>query len=693
MREENNMRNTSAKRIKALWELHVAGDEPFPNEAPEGIRQDIFDSWRRSKAAGVSPFDVNNVLLGEQELETTKAHNQKLIALSHSYIEKLNSFVKGSNFVIALTDRFGVVLDLIGLEGMIEERARRSALQIGCSRSETLAGTCGIGTCLALGEPIQIWGAEHFIQPHHDYVCSAAPIHDDVGGIIACIDAIGPSEEVTKHTLGMVCAAADGIEKEFKMLKAYDQISIANGKLFMTLQSLSQGIIMLDNNGIVTQSNDSSKSVLKLLDREITGANICDLLDFQTTTFDVFSLTKNVSHREMNVTNAIGIRLNLSVSASVLEDDAGEKISTVLILEERKQFNKVATKVSGFTAKYNFNQIIGVAEEIREIKQLGMLAAQSDSNVLILGESGTGKDLLAQSIHNASARAKAPFIAINCGSLPRSLVESELFGYEPGAFTGASRDGAPGKFELADGGSLFLDEIGDMPIEIQATLLRAIQTKEILRIGGKMPKRIDVRVIAATNVNLAELIENKQFRKDLYYRLNVLTFRMPSLRERKEDIPILIDKFIETYNARMGMNVQGLTPAAMDHVVSYDWPGNIRELENMVERAMNLVTGSFVTERDLGQEILRSSLLETDFVYASRGGGRDSAPWAALQNRPRVYGGFPAAFPLNEEKLIREALSQVRGNVTKASRLANIPKRTMYRRIEQFGIDLEEFRA
>jgi transcriptional regulator of acetoin/glycerol metabolism len=658
----------------------VAGDEPFPDEAPDGLRPEIFESWKRSKSAGVSPFEVANTVLDDDDLAQMLKDNETLVEIAHSYVKNLYTFLKGSNFVIALTERDGYVLDIVGLEGMIGERARQSSLVIGCSRNETYSGTCGIGTCLAVGEPIQIWGAEHYIRPHHHYVCSAAPIHDEEGHIIASIDVIGPVDNVTVHTLAMVCAAADGIEKELKMRHAYDEIRMLNGKLFTTLQTLSQGIVMIDNEGVITQSNSSACDVLKLPNRDITGANIKDVLDFATTTCDIFSLSRNIWHREMRVTNAIGIPLSLSISSSILKDANDEKISTVLVLESRTRFKKAATKMSGFTAKYNFDEIIGNSDVIIEIKQFGMLAAHGDSNVLILGESGTGKELLAQSIHNASSRPDAPFIAINCGSLPRGLVESELFGYEAGSFTGANKDGYPGKFELADGGTLFLDEIGDMPIDIQATLLRVLQTKEILRIGGKTPKRVNVRIIAATNVNLAEYIESKRFRKDLFYRLNVLTFRMPPLRHRRDDIELLLTQFIDTYNRRMGLDVKGFTSTAMRYIMEYDWPGNIRELENMVERAMSLTSDDWLTERELGHEILmNNAILDSNMSFAPTQFMRPFQSEATADKR--------------EEEAIRRALMAVKGNVTKAAGIVGIPKRTMYRRIDQYSIDLVEFRA
>jgi transcriptional regulator with PAS, ATPase and Fis domain len=444
---------------------------------------------------------------------------------------------------------------------------------------------------------------------------------------------------------------------------------------------------MIRVDGVITQANSSAYDILSLNGIDLIGVNIQNVLDIETASLNILSLTRNVSHREWSITNKLGVRLNLSFSASLMKDNAGNKASTVIVFEERRKFNKMASHVSGFTARYSFDQIIGSSDIIRDIKKIGELAAHSDSNVLILGESGTGKELLAQSIHNASLRANAPFVSINCGSLPHSLVESELFGYESGAFTGASRDGSPGKFELADGGTLFLDEIGDMPLNIQVMLLRVIQTREILRIGGKMPKRVDVRIIAATNVNLIESISQKHFRKDLFYRLNVLSFHMPALRQRKEDIPVLLEHLLANYNQKMGMNVKGFTSGALDHIMEYDWPGNIRELENMVERAMNLATEPYLSERELSPEIISNNLSQPYHApFASDDSGfHDRAATALGSER---Y----SATHEQSKSAIAEALRAARGNVTKAATISGIPKRTLYRKIEKYAIDIAEFR-
>ncbi|MDR3296151.1 MAG: sigma 54-interacting transcriptional regulator [Clostridiales Family XIII bacterium] len=657
--------------IARLWRRYIENDASMPDAPPDGIRPVIFESWRRAKRHKISPLEVKDKILSQPELAQITAQNKSLLSVAHSYTQNLYHFVKDSNFIIALTDSDGYVIDLIGVEGQIEARAQKSSLTVGCNRSERYAGTCGIGTCIAIGEPVQIWGYEHYIQPHHNYVCSAAPIRNKDGAVIACLDVIGPGDTTTQHTLAMVCAAADGIEKEMKMREAYEKMFIINHQLSSTLESISSGIVMFDNMGVVTQCNKRAALILKLPYDDIRGHNMADVLDLNAGPADLLDLSENISRLEFSVMNAAGAKLNLSVSASVIRNEQGEKRSTVLVMEEQHNLNKMATRISGFTAKYNFDDIIGASPALAEVKALGQITARSNSNVLILGESGTGKDLLAQAIHNASWRASGPFIPINCGSLPKGLVESELFGYESGSFTGASKNGCPGKFELAEGGTIFLDEIGDMSIEIQATLLRVLQTKHIIRIGGTASIPVDVRIIAATNVDLASRIEENRFRRDLYYRLNVLTFSLPPLRRHMSDVPLLIDHFISEYSARMSLDMKGISESALHRLMCYEWPGNIRELENIIERALNLATGDCITEKELGIEI---PALPLQKIWGSRG-------------EPDLPRGRE-----NDPGLIMAALKKERGNVTKAALLLRTPKRTLYRQIKKFEIELRDFR-
>jgi PAS domain S-box-containing protein len=649
--------------LQREWNKYIKAGVKLP-EKNIGIRDFIFDSWKRSQSYNVNPFEVKDKRLSSSELLYLQEKNEGLIFTAHSYIQHLYRFIRGSNFILALTDVEGYVLDLIGDDDMIRGRAKKSGLSVGCCRSEQYSGTNGIGTCLKEGKAIQIWGEEHFIAPHHNYVCSAAPIHNERGEIIGCLDMVGPVEVPHTHTLAMVSASVDGIEKELKIKRAYEEITVANRQMDSTIQAIPSGILMINPLGIITQHNEKACDILGLPRQRLSGHSLSDFIQLHASGLDLTDINRDIQYREITIVTKNNFRLSLNLSASVVSGTGGEKHGTVLVLDELKKLHKLTNNISGFTATYTFDSLLGQSQAISEVKQVAKVAAQGNANVLILGESGTGKELLAQSIHNAGIRSGKPFIAINCGSMPKGLIESELFGYEKGAFTGANKNGQPGKFELADGGTIFLDEIGDMPLELQTSLFRVLQSKKIIRIGGKQEKEIDVRIIAATNTNLLEAVKEKAFREELYYRLNVLSVDVPPLRERREDIPLLVCAFIEDQNKVLGKNIQGLTEEAREKLLIYPWPGNIRELENVIERAMNLAQSHMLTVADL----------------------------------PAVITSAPAA-PAPKERttesandILMDALRQARGNVSKVSERLGIPKRTLYRRIQKYGIDVDQFR-
>ena len=271
----------------------------------------------------------------------------------------------------------------------------------------------------------------------------------------------------------------------------------------------------------------------------------------------------------------------------------------VAFLEETANSKKKLESVFLSNVRYSFDDIIGESEGIKKCIELAKKISSSNSSVLILGESGTGKELFARAIHNESKRAKGNFIAINCGAIPDTLLESELFGYEGGSFTGAKKEGNPGKFEMANGGTIFLDEIGDMPLNLQAKLLRVLQDREVVRIGDSRPIPIDVRIITATNKDLEELIKQGLFRRDLYYRINVIPIKIPPFRERKEDMEIMSLYLLKKHSALLGKMIEGIDDEAMLILKKHNWPGNVRELENVIEYAVNMETGRELTAASL----------------------------------------------------------------------------------------------
>jgi DNA-binding NtrC family response regulator len=335
--------------------------------------------------------------------------------------------------------------------------------------------------------------------------------------------------------------------------------------------------------------------------------------------------------------------------------------------------------------------MVGDSEAIRIVREMIRTVAASPSTVLITGESGTGKELVARALHLGSARRERPFISVNCAAIPATLVESELFGHERGAFTGAVSN-RPGRFELADGGTLFLDEISEIPLEIQVKLLRAIQESAFERVGGVKTRQVDVRLVAATNRDLKQEIEAKRFREDLYYRLNVVPVHLPALRERPEDIAPLVEHFVTRCNERLGKQVRGFAPAALAAMCAYDWPGNIRELENLVERMVLFASGERIEVEELPDAFLRAD--REDAASADAQAAIDEAPTSSPSHirLPLTTLGLDlkeavrTGSRLVEEALIREALQQTSSNVTRSARLLGISRRSLQSKMKELGL-------
>lgn len=321
--------------------------------------------------------------------------------------------------------------------------------------------------------------------------------------------------------------------------------------------------------------------------------------------------------------------------------------------------------------------MIGKSPALEEVFVTIEKVAASPSTVLITGESGTGKELISSALHHNSPRRDRPFIKINCAAIPRELIESELFGYEKGAFTGAVSS-KPGRFELADGGTLFLDEIGEIPLEMQVKLLRALQESEFERVGGVTTTRVDVRLVAATNKDLLSDVKARGFREDLYYRLNVVPINLPPLRERPEDIPLLVEHFLEKYNERLHKNVEALSNEAMDCLMKYGWPGNIRELENVLERGVLFAEGAVITVDELPRPLREEEGVERRAPTSSA--DLPTAPIGPLKEIVRAH------TETVEKDLIRRALEETGGNVTKAARRLEISRKSLQNKMKELGL-------
>ena len=466
------------------------------------------------------------------------------------------------------------------VETVIVEDPRRASLCTECHGRNRCRETLGMCTPIIIGsKAVGILAIIAFTPEQRDRIRTSLPSY------IAFLEKMAEliATKITEHKLMLV-------------------LESRNRELEAVLHHIHQGVICVDSSCRIRQMNARATELLRL------QANIPRPGDDLESIWPDCLLLKCMENRE-SYTNASetyrtpqGKQVRFLSSASILLL-TNKVIGGVLTFSDLESTHKDTFRAIEHGTAFTFDDIIGTSDAIAQVKQQALTAAKYDSNILLTGETGTGKELFARAIHNASPRHDYPFVAINCTAIPESLLESELFGYEAGSFTGASKNGKPGKFEFANHGTLFLDEIGDMPLFLQAKLLRATQNMEITRVGGLYPKRIDARIISATNQDLKEHMRTHRFRDDLYYRLCVVPINLPPLRQRPDDIPVLADYFITRYAHQFDKVVRGLTDDALDLLMTYDWPGNARELENVIEYAVNFATDEWLTVEKLRHRI------------------------------------------------------------------------------------------
>lgn len=379
-----------------------------------------------------------------------------------------------------------------------------------------------------------------------------------------------------------------------------NMLSVNLKKNLIIINSVHDGVIAVNENGMIYQINRSALTMLGGSTEQYVGQPLTKVLSRRT--------SERIKHDKnfVDEDDKIGLgnsKIPVLLSAHTIENEGG-LYGTVLTFKTVKEANSLAQRMlRDDDYKISFDDIVGDSVEIENAKDFARKVAGSNSTVLIRGESGTGKEMFARAIHNSSSRKNGPFVAINCAAIPEPLLESELFGYEDGAFTGARHGGKMGKCELAIGGTLFLDEVGDIPLFLQSKFLRMLQERCIERVGGNKRIHVDIRIIAATNKNLEEMIENNEFREDLYYRLNVIPVFLPPLRKRKEDIVTVGKHFLRKYTAKLGKDIEDIAPDALAIMRDYDWPGNLRELENAIECAVNVETGNLLTAASLPEKV------------------------------------------------------------------------------------------
>lgn len=625
-------------------------------ERNPGIRKKIYESWLRSKKMGINPYlEKAPLVLKGPELSDEIDRKRALFNVADSIINDLSSVIRGSNFCIFIANEKGIVL-----KGYIDEDntglCKTKGLFPGHDWAEKTMGTNSIGTCIRLKRPVQVACAEHFCKIGHFTVCISAPILDSEDKLTGVLTMTGFKENANPHTMGLVISGAKIIEREMQLRSAYEDAKLSHQYVLEMIESLPSGILVVNQQGIITNINNKACELLKSPKEDFLN------LSYTQSLGKLDCIEKTLKHGNAQEEAEQHFErgkytLHFTMSSRPIINSQGMVDGAVIILREIEDVIRITNKMAGYNARFTFENIIGQAPKFISVINQARAAANTSSNVLILGESGTGKEMIAQAIHNASSRRHGPFVAINCGAVPRELIGSELFGYEEGAFTGAKRGGSPGKFELAKNGTIFLDEIGDMPLDLQLVLLRVLQDKIVVRLGGHQSINVNIRLIAATNKDLKRQVELGLFRQDLYYRINVITLSLPPLRERIGDIILLSDHFLQKKADKNRKQIISLNSQAIDLLKKYNWPGNVRELENVIERAVVFSNG-----KEIAAEFLHLPVSEIK-----------------TQNSE-------SSLKCEEKKVIMNTLVRTQGNISKTARILGITRATLYRKMRYYDL-------
>lgn len=639
--------------IRLAWENVVLKGLP----PGQDVKPEILRSWQYCLRIRLNPFDNASAVCSRAQLSSFQELNKNLLEIAKPTIEMIETAVRGTGFIVTLTEKNGYVLLFCGKEDILQISEQNYFLP-GCIVTCEHAGTNAIGICLFEKKPVQVTGAEHYKEAFHLWICSSAPIFDGHGELIGVISLSGKFISKHKHTLALAVAAAEIIQMQLREKQLKDEKNRINYILTSFFNSTSDGVIAIDSNSIITHVNRSALEMLEMRADFVLGRKLNDLLNSEGTLPETFKVKKYLNNNRANFIIVGGEKICLSRVDPIL-NSTGQILGSIITMTKKRKIIAMAEKIGGNHTIYEFDSIIGENPEFRKKVQLAKVAAKTNSRILLIGETGTGKELFAQAIHHHSDRKNGPFVAISCAVIPRDLIESELFGYVGGTFTGASPKGMIGKFELANNGTLFLDEINSMPLELQSKLVRVLQQNEIMRIGATHPTRINVRVIAASNVDLLSEVENKNFREDLYYRLSVIEIRIPPLRDRLDDVELLISHSLDQLCKAMGIEKPKVSGEVLRILRNYTWPGNIRELENCLERTLVLSQGKTIDITNIPESIV---------------------------TRTNIH-NFSAT-TLNEAvtKIIQSTISRCGGNISKAAKELRIARSTLYRKIKEFGL-------
>lgn len=644
-------------RIMSIWERFRTGDTCNS----DALRRLIDDSWNRCFSAQVDASRYQAPApLPEDSLYSIRSDCQELVTEGSPVMAHAREFLSETGTVMVLTNQEGIILNLEGDTSTLGA-AEDVHLLPGCSWSELACGTNAIGTALEVGQPVQIHSAEHYCAGIKRWTCSATVVRDPFdGSILGVIDVSGLQNTYNRHSLALVVTTASRIESRLAKREMELRYRLLESCMQKISSNTTDGLIIFDKRGRPVKVNDKADTAFRDRSQLYHPGH-----------------SGNISSLSLGMTVGKEAPLNTphwipkEWFEPILID--GQRIGTVLTLpirEKVKSFHISDLQATNTTTEKSpaFKRVIGEDKTLLEAIQCAEQLARSNVPILLLGETGVGKEVFAHGIHDSSNSKSNSFVALNCGGLSRELLTSELFGYSEGAFTGARRGGMIGKIEAANGGTLFLDEIGEMPLDLQPHFLRVLEEGEIYRIGENTPRKVKFRLVSATNRDLRKEVAEGRFRMDLFYRISVTSITIPALRERTSDISLLTNFYLDKLSHQHGLSLPILDPGVIPCLNNYAWPGNVRELRNVIERMILLTPDSILRKESLPPEIKQ---LTMPTVTQDK-----NAPVNAESKRLEQM----------EQEAILAAIDHCHGNMTAVARELGIAKSTLYVKLKKFGV-------
>jgi transcriptional activator for dhaKLM operon len=628
----------------------------------------IAASWRRCWGRVNPNRTVEFTRMGREHLLASQTASFDLIAIARPVMEDVYQCVQKSGTVIVLTNSIGCVLDLVGDEEVLKIM-HEWGCGVGSILSEELIGTSSFGLALAERMPAQVGGAEHFVKQFHVATGAAAPMFDISGRLLGVLGLVMPIDRYHVHSLGLVAAAARAVENQHQsdLLMAEQNSQLT--QLNTILSTISDGLMVWNADHMIVHANHAASQMLGLLAQSMVGKAAGTL--FTVPALVQESIRQRKPLTDVEAVMHVGERMISCLISLDFVFQSSEKLQWIIVtLRSEKKVRKLIQQQVGATASLTLNDIPGDAPQMQRVRNFVRSAAGARASILIRGEVGTGKNALASAIHNASPRSDGPFVIFASSSIPNELVISDLLGYDE-SVDNQRKSGRPSKFELAQGGTLFFQDVDTLPLEAQAVLFNALEVGVVQRLGSQRAVEVEARIVASTSADMETLIAQGSFRPDLYYRLSTFTITLPPLRERPRDIPLVAERILTRFTRQLGYHL-AVAPEVMDVFRKYAWPGNIREMEAVLGRAATLAGGGWIGLEHIPNHV------------------------RLMEANPQTVKPFLQVNVSSLREMERETIllmvQMYRGNVSRMAQVLQISRTTLWRKLKDYGIDPEEYR-